>query len=36
MPLVVDLSIDSCFAVSHKRMEEKDVIADRTSLFGFL
>ena len=36
MALVVDFSIDSCFAVSYKRMEEKDVMADRTLLFGFL
>ena len=36
MAIVVDLSIDSCFAVSYKRMEEKDVMPDRTLLSDFL
>ena len=36
MGLVLDYSIGSCFAVSYKRMEEKDVMPDRTLLFGFL
>ena len=44
MGLVLGFSIGSCFAVSlfrcfavsYKRMEEKDVMPDRTLLFDFL
>ena len=35
MALVVDFSIDSCLAVSYKRMEEKGVMPDRTLLLRF-
>ena len=36
MGLVLGFSIGSCFAVSHKRMEEKDVMPDRTLFFDLL